>query len=57
MTTESVVIPPYDPRWSALCEEERQRIESAISSYVLEIRHIGGTAVPGLAAKSLLDIT
>ncbi len=57
MTTESVVIPPYDPRWPALCEEERGRIESAIGPHVQEIRHIGSTAVPGLASKPILDIT
>lgn len=56
MTAERVIISSYDPRWPVLYEEERQCIESAISPHVQEIQHIGGTAVPGLAAKPILDI-
>lgn len=37
-------------------EEEKRRIEAAIGPYVEEIEHIGSTAVPGLAAKPVIDI-
>ncbi len=47
---------PYDPRWPEMFEEEQKRIEAAIGHYVVEIKHIGSTAVPGLAAKPIIDI-
>lgn len=56
MTAEPIEIVPYDPRWPDLFERERQAIESAIGHYVEEIEHIGSTAIPGLAAKPVLDI-
>ena len=56
MNAEPVEIVPYDPRWPSLFERERQVIESAINPYVREIQHVGSTAVPGLAAKPVLDI-
>jgi len=51
-----VVIVDYDPRWPALYEEEKDRIVAASGPVVLAIEHIGSTAVPGLAAKPVIDI-
>ena len=56
MLNDPVVVVPYDPRWPELFEEERVRIEQAIGSFVEEIEHVGSTAVPGLAAKPVIDI-
>jgi GrpB-like predicted nucleotidyltransferase (UPF0157 family) len=53
---DPVVVVPYDPRWPALFEDERARIERAIGPWVEQIEHIGSTAVPGLAAKPVIDI-
>lgn len=53
---DPVRIVPYDPRWPRLFEEERARIESAIGEWMVEVEHIGSTAVPGLAAKPVIDI-
>jgi GrpB-like predicted nucleotidyltransferase (UPF0157 family) len=47
---------PYDEAWPSLYEEERARIERAIGPWVEEIEHVGSTAVPGLAAKPVIDI-
>jgi GrpB-like predicted nucleotidyltransferase (UPF0157 family) len=38
-------------------EEERARLQTAVGSYVLDIQHVGSTAVPGLVAKPIIDIT
>ena len=46
----------YDTRWPRQFEEERRRILAAIGRYVAEVEHIGSTAVPGLAAKPIIDI-
>ena len=53
---DPVIVVPYDGAWPSLFEEERARIERAIGPFVEEIQHIGSTAVPGLAAKPVVDI-
>jgi GrpB-like predicted nucleotidyltransferase (UPF0157 family) len=47
---------PHDPEWLALYEKERVRLRQVLSSEVLDIQHIGSTAVPGLKAKPIIDI-
>jgi GrpB-like predicted nucleotidyltransferase (UPF0157 family) len=37
-------------------EEEKERILAALGPAVIAIEHIGSTAVPGLAAKPIIDI-
>jgi len=54
--TDPVEVVPYDPRWPRMFEEERQRILGALGPRALEVEHIGSTAVPGLAAKPVIDI-
>ena len=52
-----VSIVAYDPRWPARFAEERTRLEAAIGGWVVGgIHHVGSTAVPGLAAKPIVDI-
>ncbi len=53
---EPVIIADYDPQWPVRYEEERERIVAAIGNYIDDIQHIGSTAVPGLAAKPIIDI-
>ena len=53
---EKIIIKEYDPKWQALFEAESAEIMEAIGHYVAEIEHIGSTAVPGLAAKPVVDI-
>ena len=52
----SLRLVPYCDDWPQLYEIERQRIAAAIGSYVLDIQHIGSTAIPGMVAKPILDI-
>jgi GrpB-like predicted nucleotidyltransferase (UPF0157 family) len=51
-----VALVDYDPEWPRLFEEERARLAGVLGSAVLAIEHIGSTAVPGLAAKPVLDL-
>jgi GrpB-like predicted nucleotidyltransferase (UPF0157 family) len=46
----------YDPRWPVEFEAERRRIAAALGDLALRIEHNGSTAVPGLAAKPIIDI-
>lgn len=52
----AIVIVDYDPRWPARFELERGRILGALGAAALRIEHIGSTAVPGLAAKPIVDV-
>jgi GrpB-like predicted nucleotidyltransferase (UPF0157 family) len=47
---------PYDPSWLSLFEAEAARLREAMGSLALRIDHVGSTAVPGLAAKPVIDI-
>jgi GrpB-like predicted nucleotidyltransferase (UPF0157 family) len=47
---------PYDPAWPARFAAERARIAGALGPAARRIDHIGSTAVPGLAAKPVIDV-
>lgn len=52
----TVRVVPYDDRWRALFDRAAAELREALGSEALEIHHVGSTAVPGLAAKPILDI-
>lgn len=59
LASKTVRVVPYDDRWPALFRDEATRLAAAISAAALPaliIEHVGSTAVPGLAAKPILDI-
>jgi len=51
-----IVIADYDPGWPARAERERELVRGVLGSGALRIEHFGSTAVPGLAAKPIIDI-
>lgn len=51
-----VAIHDYDPYWAMLFDQERELLERALGSLVVDIQHVGSTAVPGLPAKPIIDI-
>ncbi|HVO71457.1 MAG TPA: GrpB family protein [Aggregatilineaceae bacterium] len=51
-----IVVVDYDPNWPSLYAVESQRILAVMGAAVVQIEHIGSTAVPGLAAKPVIDI-
>jgi GrpB-like predicted nucleotidyltransferase (UPF0157 family) len=54
---EPVRLAPYDPVWPESFERERAALDDAIGDWAVGgIHHIGSTAVPGLAAKPIVDI-
>ena len=56
MDKHQVVIVDYDPRWAILFREEREQILHALNEPEAAVEHFGSTAVPGLAAKPIVDI-
>lgn len=54
--TNSIEVAPYDPRWPKIFAFEAAIIKEALGDNCIDIHHIGSTSVPGLAAKSKIDI-
>ncbi len=46
----------YNPKWPLEYEREKQKITAILKGNCVKIWHIGSTAVPGLAAKPVIDI-
>jgi GrpB-like predicted nucleotidyltransferase (UPF0157 family) len=54
---EEVAIVPYDPRWPAMFEQEKAHLLACLPNDLLRrIEHFGSTAIPGLAAKPVVDL-
>jgi GrpB-like predicted nucleotidyltransferase (UPF0157 family) len=52
-----VEVVPYQEIWPSLFEAERQLLENILAPWLCaSVEHIGSTAVPGLAAKPVIDI-
>ncbi|HEX8919189.1 MAG TPA: GrpB family protein [Chloroflexota bacterium] len=51
-----ITIDDYDQAWPRMFEQERVRLYGALGSMVSRIEHVGSTAVPGLAAKPIIDV-
>jgi GrpB-like predicted nucleotidyltransferase (UPF0157 family) len=57
MPVERINVVPYDPLWPELFAGERSLLEQVLAPWLGGgVQHIGSTAVPGLAAKPLIDI-
>ena len=53
----TVVVVPYDPGWPEAFRTHERELERALAPWLTGgVHHIGSTAVPGLAAKPMLDM-
>jgi len=53
---DPIEVVPWDPSWASLYEAEAARIREAVGDRVTCLEHVGSTAVPGLAARPIVDI-
>ena len=54
---EEIAISPYDPRWPELFRQEKEHLLSCLPpDLIRRVEHFGSTAVPGLAAKPIVDM-
>jgi GrpB-like predicted nucleotidyltransferase (UPF0157 family) len=54
---EVVAVVPYDTNWPLLFQQERQQLLSCLPGTLIKrVEHFGSTAVPGLAAKPIIDM-
>ena len=51
-----ITVVPYNPTWPEVYAREETRICTALGDRVVQLDHIGSTAVPGLAAKPVIDV-
>jgi GrpB-like predicted nucleotidyltransferase (UPF0157 family) len=51
-----VEIRDYDEGWPGVFREHEGRIRAALAGLPADVEHIGSTAVPGLAAKPIVDV-
>jgi len=52
----TVQVVAYTSEWPGLFEHERYVLYQCLGNLLLDIQHVGSTAVPGLAAKPIIDI-
>jgi GrpB-like predicted nucleotidyltransferase (UPF0157 family) len=55
-TAETIKVVTYDPAWPHLYMAERALVLAVAEPYFLAFEHIGSTAIPGLAAKPIIDM-
>jgi GrpB-like predicted nucleotidyltransferase (UPF0157 family) len=54
---DSIVVVPYELEWPRRFEAERRLLERVLAPWLEDgIHHVGSTAVPGLAAKPIVDM-
>lgn len=51
-----ILICDYDPQWPMKYEAHADSVRFALGDILVSIDHVGSTAVPGLAAKPVIDI-
>ncbi|MBA2609510.1 MAG: GrpB family protein [Actinobacteria bacterium] len=58
MTSDNdpVDVVTYDPSWPERFVAAERELRAALAFWVIDIEHIGSTAVPGLPAKPVIDI-
>ncbi|MEV7326804.1 GrpB family protein [Micromonospora sp. NPDC093244] len=55
-TWRSVVVEDHDPAWALRYASVRALLTEALGAVAIGVEHVGSTAVPGLAAKPVIDI-
>src|ERR1700760_4691415 len=51
-----VEIADYNPKWPGLALVEGARLSDGMGAALIRVEHVGSTAVPGLAAKAIIDL-
>ena len=51
-----VEVVSYNSNWKGMYKEESEKIKNILSDIIIDIHHIGSTAIPGIKAKPVIDI-
>ncbi|CAM3483250.1 GrpB family protein [Erysipelothrix anatis] len=52
----NIIVEPYNEQWPIHFEIEARKISDGLGDNLVQLHHIGSTAVPGLSAKPVIDI-
>ncbi len=47
---------PHDPSWAVRARAEGERLRGVLGAVLVEVHHIGSTAIPGIEAKPIVDL-
>jgi GrpB-like predicted nucleotidyltransferase (UPF0157 family) len=53
---QRVFLQPHDPQWADEFARESAEVARALGEALVAIHHIGSTAIPGIAAKPVIDM-
>jgi GrpB-like predicted nucleotidyltransferase (UPF0157 family) len=54
---DSIELVPYDMRWPQMAKLEIEKLRKILpSNHIIDIQHVGSTAIPGMLAKPIIDI-
>jgi GrpB-like predicted nucleotidyltransferase (UPF0157 family) len=56
LSQQKVEVHSYDPDWPRLYAAEAKRLHSILGNWILDIQHIGSTAILGMPSKPIIDI-
>jgi GrpB-like predicted nucleotidyltransferase (UPF0157 family) len=51
-----IEVVPHNPNWKKLYLEEVEVINQVLGAEIINIHHVGSTAIPGIYAKPVIDI-
>lgn len=51
-----LIVVSYDPTWPGQFQSAASELRQAVGKYLVEVHHIGSTAIKGMAAKPVIDI-
>lgn len=52
----NVELIPHDPFWIDMAEDETGQLKLALGGLLLDVHHIGSTAIPTIIAKPVIDL-
>ena len=52
----SVIVVPYNPRWLGIFAQEKEALLRLFAGTLVQIEHIGSTAIPHLGGEPVIDI-
>lgn len=54
---DSIELVPYNTEWQALAQLEIKQLRTQLpDNHIIDIQHVGSTAIPGIRAKPIIDL-